>query len=296
MSPENGNSPRGWHKVFVGGGQHLGSIWAHVLLFGTRTDYMRTFEVCLRGPAEHMSTLREMLQTANGLHIEQHAMTRVTCVITPAIEDRWFALRETLPLIPPSLSVAEAMGQAPRHLKKPAPAPAPERDKRSADAGSSQSAPPEAKRRRPARIPLRDGVVVWDRNLGLVPPVAWVVRGHSREAQPRPGCGNCTVVLELERIPIGPPGERRRSVIEGVIGGPPPERAQRHITEMAEFTVLLPEIWVRMPQLPEARREETVSAVCAALLQRLKLATQRSAKEMWAQSMGDAPCPVLDGE
>jgi hypothetical protein len=286
------------HKFFPNfaeAAQHV-----HRLMFGTTTDFMRTFEVCLRGPACNLFELREMLQTtSHGLNIELHATTRVRCVITPAAADRWFAVHETLPLIPPALRLAEAMAQAPHHVLKTAssrsPAPV---AKRSADA-SSPLAPSEAKRRKIVRIQTRDGIVVWDRNPELIPPVAWVVRGHSREAKPRPGCGNSTLLLELERIPIGPPGERRRSAIERVIGGPPPERAQRHITEMAEFTELLPEIWdQRIPQLPAAQREEATSAVCTALVQRLKIATQLSPKRMWEQAMrGTAcpsACPVLD--
>ena len=99
---------------------------------------------------------------------------------------------------------------------------------------------------------------MWDRNPELVPPVAWVIRGHSREAHPRPGCGNSTLVLEMDRIPVGPPGERRRSTIEGIIAGTlQPERTRRHICEMAEFNELLREIWTeRLPRLPAAKREE----------------------------------------
>ena len=145
------------------------------------------------------------------------------------------------------------------------------------------------------KIKARDGIVVWDRDPALVPPVAWVVRGHSREARPRAGCGDSTIVLELERISVGPPGERRRSELEAVIALPPTERSRRHISEMAEFTELLREIWEeRRPRLTTAQREATEAAVCAALIQRLKLSTRLTPTQMWAQAMGEVPCPVVD--
>ena len=272
--------------------------FVHQLLFNTRTHYNRSFEVFMHGFL-HEAVLRFAVATSPvpRATAEQHAESRVACLFSAADRGRWMSVRSVLPLVPPALHGEEVRLQAGR------------RQQRQAGEGSSsdghgtkrpvdEERPPstsQPKRRKPVKILMRDGIVVWDRNLELVPPVAWVVRGHHREAQPRPDSGNNNLVLKLERVPVGPPGERRRNELEKTIGGPPPERAERHITEMAEFTELLREIWdERRPQLPAAQREETEAVVCAALVQRLKLATQLSAPEMWAQAMGDTPCPVLE--
>ena len=236
----------------------------------------------------------------------EHAQSRVSCMLAADGQGRWLSMRDVLPLVPPELSIEEAVVEASRQLQH--------QTVRTADQGASSSqsssraaskrpaeealrAPAsQPKRRKRVKIVVRDGIVVWDRNLELIPPVAYVLRGHRREAQPRPNCvTNSTLVLELERVPVGPPSERRRSELEKAIAGPPSEHTERHISEVAEFTELLDEIWdERRPRLPVAQREETEAVVCAALVQRLKLATQLSAQQMWAQAMGDAPCPVLD--
>ena len=256
----------------------------HVLLFNTRTEYLRSFEVHLRGP----------VQTAN---IEQHATSRVTCISrAPVSDERWIPMCDAMPFIPPTLPFAEVKAEAAvqelkgrtKRLEQGALA----SEKRRADEEPTKlDARPERKRRKPVRIKARSGVVVWDRN--LMTPVAWVVRGHTREIQPRPNIScESTIVLRLERITVGPGGERLRSELERSGVMPAAECVERHISEMAEFTELLPEIWTRRLSLPPSERQETEAVVRAALIQRLKLAPHLSAAEMWAESMGDEPCPV----
>ena len=293
------------HKSFptlAAAAQHV-----HMLMSNTRTDYMRSFEVCIRGPVHEaiLTTSR-----TDSLMIAEHATSRVTCVRTACESDRWMSVSSALPLIPPSLRIDQVMAESVRQLE----------DRGRRDASSSRSelrsempGQPAAQKRHASdstgddaasqrmkrvkkrvKIATRDGTVVWDRNPVLVPPVAWVIRGHTREDAPRPGCGNSTLLLELERIPVGASGERRRSVLEGVVAGSPPERGvRRHISEMAEFTELLPEIWDERRVSPR-RFVETEAAVRTALVQRLKLATHLSAGQMWSQAMGDSPCPVDD--
>ena len=289
------------HKFFptlAAAAQHV-----HMLMFNTRTDYMRSFEVCIRGPV-HEAILNFR---TDSLMITEHATSRVTCVRTACETDRWMSVSSALPLIPPSLRIDQVMAESVRQLEDQGSRRGASSELRSgmavqraaqkrhaSDSAGDDAASQRTKCVKRVKIKTRDGTVVWDRNPELVPPVAWVIRGHTREDAPRPGCGNSTLLLELERIPVGASGERRRSVLEGVVAGSPPERGvRRHISEMAEFTELLPEIWDERRVSPR-RFVETEAAVRTALVQRLKLATHLSAGQMWSQAMGDSPCPVDD--
>ena len=295
------------HKFFptlAAAAQHV-----HMLMFNTRTDYMRSFEVCIRGPV-HEAILNFR---TDSLMITEHATSRVTCVRTACETDRWMSVSSALPLIPPSLRIDQIMAESVRQLevrgrrgtsssrselRSEMPGQPAAQKRRASDSTGDDAVSQRTKRVKRVKIATRDGTVVWDRNPELVPPVAWVIRGHTREDAPRPGCGSSTLLLELDRVAVGPSGDRRRSVLEGVVAGSPTERSvRRHVSEMAEFTELLPEIWdERRPRLSTEQRDETEAAVRTALVQRLKLAPHLSAGEMWSQAMGDSPCPVDDEE
>ena len=301
MPPTHRDQEHKFFPTLAAAAQHV-----HMLMFNTRTDYMQSFEICIRGPVHEaiLTTSR-----TGSLMIEEHTTSRVTCVRTACGSDRWMSVSSALPLIPPFLRIDQVMAESVRQLEDQGSRRGASSELRSgmavqraaqkrhaSDSAGDDAASQRTKCVKRVKIKTRDGTVVWDRNPELVPPVAWVIRGHTREDAPRPGCGNSTLLLELDRIRVGPSGERRRSVLEGVVAGSPPERGvRRHISEMAEFTELLPEIWdERRPLLSAAQRDETEAAVRTALVQRLKLATQLSAGEMWSQAMGDSPCPVLE--
>ena len=277
-------------------------------MFGTRTDYMRSFNVYLSGIPPFRAVCR--------FSVQQHVRSRATCLFNAAGTDHWCgAIGDTLPLIPPGVLEHEAKALACLHRQKGGvrteargPSGAALETEASGPSGAAYQAgnassikrqasgAPEdgisAKRRKPPRIKLGIGTVVWDRNPDLLPPVAWMIVNHTRVSG-RSGGGGGDIILELERIPVGPPGERRAAELLRVIDGTTKQLAQRRISEMAAFSELVREIWhQRRAQLPLDGRMEIEAAVCSALLQNWRNAPHITLEQMWAPFGEGEACPV----
>ena len=289
--------------------------YGHQQVFGCRgTELTQMFKVRVDGPLD-AAIVRQIQEGERrhklakkpgwvGVTTESHANSRVRCLLAEGAADdaRDIPLRYLLPLVPPELSVAEAVLEAPKNTRdavrdhgaaEPPTSSQIGNTKRPAAVESTpgaEAAEPPSKCQKRVKIKSKDGIVVWERASALESPTAMVVRGCA------PGQEDCTErILHVERLRVGPCSERRRSAIERVLAASASECESRAVSELAEFGELLAEIWARRLQLGQTEQGSQIEAtVCAALVQRLRLAPDLTARQMWTQRMGDAPCPVLE--
>ena len=97
------------HKVFATFA--AAAQYVHQVMFGTRTDYMRSFNVYLSGIPPFRAVCR--------FSVQQHVRSRATCLFNAAGTDHWCgAIGDTLPLIPPGVLEHEAKALACLHRQK----------------------------------------------------------------------------------------------------------------------------------------------------------------------------------
>ena len=260
----------------------------HSMLFGSPTEYWKSFEVYLLGPLD--PTVLAGCPSGNlpEAMVAAHVRSRVECAATDACGTGvWLKVSLLVPLVPPSLTLSEAfqsiregaytMSRRGKKKRRDAAAAAAATVDgagvaAAVDAGAGGStgmdAPPCNRRR--WSIGRRDGNVLWSRDAAL-PPRAWVVRGSRYEGDLR---GSTNLELGLESIPVGD-----GRALEW-----------RHVNDLANFQELLPQIWERRC-LDPAAAAATDEVVLRALEQLHVLVPRRSTYELWTQAMGEVPPP-----